>query len=249
MKTAHLTKSKGIFTLIELLVVIAVISILASLLLPAMKKSYMQAKAIACTSNLKQVGNVFAFYAEDFHGVLPVLYYDGDASNTTIWHYFLSGTKQVSGAVIPPSAPSYIKINSPILSCPKTPLVNGLYSQIYGVPKSLSATSMGIPKGWHLENNFQFFGQREIVSPSRWMLAGDCMKQADDVYVQSPYIAYNPGDKEAFLYLSHNNAANVLFTDGHTGRMSAFEATNTKWDPSQYRYVKRYMSEDFSLSL
>lgn len=54
------------FTIIEILVVIAVIGILASLLLPALSKSKLKAKQIACSNLLKQYALATQCYVNDF---------------------------------------------------------------------------------------------------------------------------------------------------------------------------------------
>lgn len=94
------------FTLIELLVVIAVISILASLLLPALKSVKAAGKEICCVNNEKQTGLNLMEYSSDFNGWIvssnsPLM----DGGNRTNWartiaaQYLYPGSLPISGTV------------------------------------------------------------------------------------------------------------------------------------------------------
>lgn len=61
-------RSAGAFTLIELLVVIAIISLLLSILLPALSRAQQISKRTVCASNLRQIGQSFMHYAGDNEG-------------------------------------------------------------------------------------------------------------------------------------------------------------------------------------
>ncbi|HUW18426.1 MAG TPA: type II secretion system protein [Sedimentisphaerales bacterium] len=63
-------KQKG-FTLIELLVVIAIIALLRSILVPALSRVKLQAKAAVCRSNLHQWGIIWHMYLDDTEGRTP----------------------------------------------------------------------------------------------------------------------------------------------------------------------------------
>jgi len=63
---------KSGFTLIELLVVIAIIAILAAILFPVFAKARETARAAACKSNLKQIGNGWMMYVQDYDEKTPL---------------------------------------------------------------------------------------------------------------------------------------------------------------------------------
>ena len=59
------------FTLVELLVVIAIISILISLLLPALARARSLANQVLCASNQRQIGVAMYQWADDHNGFAP----------------------------------------------------------------------------------------------------------------------------------------------------------------------------------
>ena len=77
------------FTLIELLVVIAIISILASLLIPAVRRARESGLMAFCFSNIKNLGLVHLQYASDHEGNF-VRFHDARDGIYDDWPRFLS---------------------------------------------------------------------------------------------------------------------------------------------------------------
>lgn len=59
------------FTLIEMLVAITIISILASMLLPSLRRTMEQGRRVACANNLKQWGLISTMIALDYDDTMP----------------------------------------------------------------------------------------------------------------------------------------------------------------------------------
>lgn len=76
--------------MIELLVVIAIIAILASLLLPALRRARDAAQSLACKSNLRQVSMVAHLYATDYNDTLPPVRI-GNVASCSLQGYYSAG--------------------------------------------------------------------------------------------------------------------------------------------------------------
>lgn len=88
------------FTLVELLVVISVIAVLTALLLPALTRARLTAKAVTCTAQMRQAGLAALSYAGDFDDLIPIA-----AGSSPGWRWY--------DLVLP-----YLDDNRQVLTCP-----------------------------------------------------------------------------------------------------------------------------------
>jgi prepilin-type N-terminal cleavage/methylation domain len=68
----HRRTSGAAFTLIELLVVIAIIAILSAILFPVFAQAREKSRAVACLSNVRQIGIGLSQYVQDFDETFPM---------------------------------------------------------------------------------------------------------------------------------------------------------------------------------
>ncbi len=209
------------FTLVELLVVISIIALLIGLLLPALSAARGEARALACTSSVRQIGIALATYEADHKGKGPIagaLLDFGDVdpvTNTGPW------MEQLLGWL--PDRDFFSGCGDYPADSPYHYALSARAAYVAQTPPAFASIE---------ERKIRFPSSLVLVTDNTYIpFAGDDADKDD--YTQPTHFQqdFAPAVPASFWEPQHKGAINLAFADGHASREDRF-------DPAKmtYRY-------------
>ncbi|OGV35567.1 MAG: hypothetical protein A2020_07140 [Lentisphaerae bacterium GWF2_45_14] len=198
------------FTLIELLIVITIISILASMLLPALRNAKNKAHQITCANKQKQIGLGVAFYTAENDGWIPPTH----ADNNYTWPILLAPLMGITQDYQRWTSYEnfYCTSNTEVKFPDQAP---GSYRTNY----SWNRDMMGIPS----DNTCPMLKSLKVSSPSGSAIIWDG-HEGDWGYFAGFERQINPMETSiCCIGFWHNGRTNALFLDGHTAGIGRTE--------------------------
>ena len=217
------------FTLIELLVVIAIIALLMAILMPALERVKKQAKSIACQSNLKQWGLVWAMYTNENNSKFPdYLGYDWMQklvhlySNTEKLLYCPTTTKTLAeGADIRYAI---------IVGSGGTP--SGSYALNEWVYDSVDTSGGRSLEDYWRSTNHKGLNNVPVMGDAYWRCDGQPYESDEPPgYEGEPRTGVGTAGNEIRIFCinRHEGAINMLFLDWSVRRVGLKELWTLKW--------------------
>jgi prepilin-type N-terminal cleavage/methylation domain-containing protein/prepilin-type processing-associated H-X9-DG protein len=238
------------FTLIELLVVIAIISVLASLLLPALSKAKEVGKRTVCVGNLRQIGIGLTMYVQEFARYPYFLRWPRSRENPGTIDLLLQPYTQSLWTNALWKCPSYKWTNryTPeplvIVDGPNSLNIHHSGSYAYNPDGTDSDTQVTLGLGGYFGPTTNVPGrmESEVRTPSQMIAFGDSQHGDPRFSLYIPGIMTpisSGGARGAPIVVdlfksSHGEKYQILFCDGHTesiNRHRLFDRT----DPTNRR--------------
>jgi len=213
---------KSGFTLIELLVVIAIIAILAAILFPVFARAREAARAASCKSNLKQIGQGWMMYVQDYDERTPLNWWSDTPCGKTGPTNFPGGARGSQPIMFQRIQP-YVK-NSRVLICPSDGAPAAGQDGVDGkdgdcITVRFSYSSSDDAGGLGDVNGGLGLGiaMAGIENPASMYLAFDSQRYYGTPENNIDSFGWTPLNNKinADFVSRHNGMVNCAFTDGH----------------------------------
>jgi prepilin-type N-terminal cleavage/methylation domain-containing protein/prepilin-type processing-associated H-X9-DG protein len=217
------------FTLIELLVVISIISILISILLPALGKARQSAKAMGCLNQLRTIGQAVHMYANDNDDYVPG--WLNSLTNTSANYRWVSVLMPYTVKAMP-----WVCTNAPeralsqhiqTIETRKDPTDLNLQSATSAV-QTIGINAYKYPSEKAFDTSSHRIGN--IPFASSLIYAGDCTGSQSNFYTvtntntQRLVLGMIYPTTGSSFYPHHSGGIQMLFVDSHASRIPEDEA-------------------------